>query len=89
MSDMNKPIIIIKSTRYRSPALMDNWRKTFNNQLARDGLIVLPNDFEFTIINSDDLECQIEVRDIDYDEPKEVKKRGGFFQKLFSRKKEV
>lgn len=89
MSDMKEPIIIIKSTRYRSPALMDSWQKKFRNQLVREGLIVLPNDFEFTIINADDSGCQIEVRDIDWNEPKEVKKEGGFFQKLFKRKKEA
>lgn len=80
---MNKPIIIIKSTSYRSVKMLDLYHKLFAEQLAQDGLILLPNNFEYTVINPDDLECQIEVMN----KPKKVKKEGRFFQKLFSLKK--
>ena len=84
---MNKPIIIIKSTSYRSVKMLDLYHKLFAEQLAQDGFILLPNDFEYTVINSDDLECMIEVKEIDWNKPKKVSKVGRFFQKVFSIKK--
>lgn len=83
---MDKPIIIIKSTSYRSVKMLDLYHKLFTEQLSQDGLILLPHDFEFTVVNADELDCFIEVISDDSKQGKEVKKWARFFQKVFCRK---
>ena len=86
---MDKPIIIIKSTIYMSQKKLGSYQRAFENQLAREGLIVLPNNFEYLVI-SDDFEYPIiEVKNIDWNEPKKVKKQGGFLKKVFKRLKVI
>lgn len=84
---MNKPIIILKSTSYRSAKMLDLYYKLFAQQLAQDGFILLPNDFEYKVIDSDDLKCIIEVREIDWNKPQKVSKVSRFFQKVFNKEK--
>lgn len=67
---MNKPIIIIKATKYKPLKNLDAQRKICLRQLANDGLIVLPYDYEYTVINANDLEAKIIVKDISSDKPK-------------------
>lgn len=67
---MDKPIIIIKATKYKSLNTLDIQRKIYLHQLANDGLILLPYDYEYTVINADDLEAKIIVKDISSDQPK-------------------
>lgn len=83
---MDKPIIIIKSTRHRSPETLDCMRKVIKRQMTDTGLILLPHDFEFTVVNADELDCFIEVISDDSKQGKEVKKWARFFQKVFCRK---
>lgn len=67
---MNKPSIIIKTTTYKPLEILDTQRKIYLHQLANDGLIVLPYEYEYTVINANDLEAKIIVKDIYSDQPK-------------------
>lgn len=55
---MSKPIIMIRAKTYKNLRLLDAYRKEFLKQ-AESGLILLPNDFEYVVVNPNTLKCKV------------------------------
>lgn len=60
---MSEPIILIRAKNYKSPAMMNAYRTDFLRQSA-EGLVLIPHDFEYAVINPDALKCEIKVEPI-------------------------
>ena len=82
---LKRPIIVIKSTRYRTPTMLNAYHQHFSEQLAENGLILLPNDFEYTLINPYDFEGEITTFNVDKKQSKAIR----FLQKVFHCKKQT
>lgn len=82
---LKRPIIVIKSKSYREPTMLNTYRRIFSEQLKENGLILLPNDFEYTLINPYDSEGVITTFNVDKKPSKAIR----FLQKVFSRKKQT
>lgn len=57
---MSEPIILIRSKRNKSSLELMVARKRFMEQ-AEDGLILIPYDFEYVVMNPDALKCEIKI----------------------------
>lgn len=55
---MSDPIIILKAKRKINYQIMNDMRNVFLHQM-KEGLMVVPDDFEVTVVNPEQLDCEI------------------------------
>ena len=65
--------------------MLNAYHRHFSEQYAENGLILLPNDFEYTLINPYDFEGEITTFNVDKKPSKAIR----FLQKVFFRKNQT
>ena len=61
---MSDAVILFKAKRFMTGSHLSNMHDLFKRQI-KEGCVVVPYDWEFDVVNPEQLECEIKVEDVD------------------------